>query len=382
MSVKSIHIIPTTPEEESGYSASVFNLCQALIDDRNPTKLVTFRPLEPQFVKDFVKPFSFNYCSRKIGISSNFKRWLRQQVVSQNCGVVHAHSLWRFVNLYPAMASRDTATKFVVSPRGTLSEVALNYSPFVKKIFHKFYQASVLESAAAFHATSEKEYLEIRAAGFCQPIAVIPNGIRVPKYTAGHVKKFKQVLFIGRIHPIKGIDNLLRAWSLVQNTYKDWQLVIVGSDAETPGYLSELKQLARSLSLERCEFAGSVYGKDKANAYSQSDIVVLPSYSENFGMVVAESLAAATPVIVSKGAPWEKIIQEDAGWSIDIGVEPLELALKHALSLPVNELKRMGCNGRYWMNRDFSWKAVAVDMSCFYDWLTNGGDIPSFVRMD
>jgi glycosyltransferase involved in cell wall biosynthesis len=280
------------------------------------------------------------------------------------------------------MAIKDTATTFVVSPRGALSEVALSYSYFQKKIFYKLYQASVLESATAFHATSEKEFLEIRAAGFGQPIAVIPNGINVPNNTAVSDKKCKQVLFIGRIHPIKGIDNLLKAWSLVQNTHKDWQLVIAGSDAETPGYLSELKQLARSLNLERCKIVGSVYGEDKANVYLQSDIVVLPSHSENFGMVVAEALAAATPVIVSKGAPWKKIIQKDAGWSIDVGVEPLEIALNQALSLSVNELKRMGCNGQDWMIEDFSWKSAAINMSCFYDWLVNGGDMPPFVRLD
>jgi glycosyltransferase involved in cell wall biosynthesis len=381
-SAQSLHILPTPPLEASGYSASVFALCQALIDEGNPSTLIAFRPFDSQFAKDFVQPFSFNYCLRKIGISSEFKYWLRRQVVCQNYDVVHAHSLWRFVNLYPAMAIKDTATTFVVSPRGALSEEALSYSHFQKKIFDKFYQASVLASATAFHATSEKEFLEIRAAGFGQPIAVIPNGINVPNNTAVSDKKCKQVLFIGRIHPIKGIDNLLKAWSLVQNTHRDWQLVIAGSDTDTPGYLSELKQLARSLNLERCKFVGSVYGKDKANVYLQSDIVVLPSHSENFGNVVAESLAAATPVIVSRGAPWEKIIQEDAGWWIDIGVEPLGLALNHALSLPVNELKRMGSNGQHWMNRDFSWHSVAIDMSDFYDWLANGGDIPSFVRMD
>ena len=382
MSVRSIHIIPTSPEEESGYTSSVFNLCQGMIDEKNPTKLVTFRPLDSQFVKYFVESFSFNFCLRKIGISTEFKHWLRQQVVSQDYDVVHAHSLWRFVNLYPAMATKYSATKFVVSPRGALSEAALKYSFIVKKIFHSLCQASALQSAAAFHATSEKEFLEIRAAGFGQPIAIIPNGINVPNNIVVSDKKCKQVLFIGRIHPIKGINNLLMAWSKVQNTHKDWHLVIAGSDAETFGYLDQLKQLARSLNLERCKFVGSVYGEDKANLYLQSDIVVLPSHSENFGMVVAESLAAATPVIVSKGAPWEKIIQKDAGWSIDIGVEPLEIALNHALSLSVNELKRMGCNGRDWMIEDFSWKSAAINMSCFYDWLVNRGDIPPFVRLD
>ncbi|MDC0244885.1 glycosyltransferase [Pseudomonadota bacterium] len=382
MPVGSIHIIPTSPEEESGYSSSVFNLCQGMIDEKNPTTLATFRPVDSQFVKYFVESFSFNLCLRKIGISSEFKYWLRQQVVSQNYEIVHAHSLWRFVNLYPALANKNSATKFVVSPRGALSEAALNYSFIVKNIFHSLFQASALQSAAAFHATSEKEFLEIRAAGFDQPVAVIPNGINVPNNTAVSDNNCKQILFIGRIHPIKGINNLLMAWSTLHNIHKDWQLVIAGSDSETPGYLSELKQLARSLNLERCKFIGSVYGEEKANLYLRSDIVVLPSHSENFGMVVAESLAAATPVIVSKGAPWETIIHKDAGWSIDIGAEPLEIALNHALSLPINELKRMGCNGRDWMIEDFSWKNVAINMGCFYDWLVNGGDMPSFVRLD
>ena len=147
-------------------------------------------------------------------------------------------------------------------------------------------------------------------------------------------------------------------------------------------FLSQLKKLSGELALKRIEFTGALYGEEKIKAYQNADIYVLPTKSENFAMTIAEALAAGSPVITTKGAPWRDLPTHDAGWWIDIGVNPLIAALDHALNLDQETLAKMGQNGRTWMKRDFSWRSVANRMVGFYQWLIEGGNPPSYVRID
>jgi len=103
--------------------------------------------------------------------------------------------------------------------------------------------------------------------------------------------------------------------------------------------------------------------------------------NENFGVTVAEALAAGTPVIATKGAPWGALQREGCGWWIDHGVEPLATALANAMMLKREALQAMGAKGRAWMARDFSWDRVAYDMLNIYRWLSSGGETPSTVRL-
>jgi glycosyltransferase involved in cell wall biosynthesis len=182
---------------------------------------------------------------------------------------------------------------------------------------------------------------------------------------------------LGRIHPIKGLDNLLLAWAAVQHHFTEWQLRIVGPDNK--GYLNEMKQLATKLKLERIEFSGPITGHKKMEAYGEADLFVLPSYSENFGMTVAEALASGTPAIVAQGAPWSGLNENNAGWWIDMGIDPLVACLEHALSQPRASLDTMGLNGRRWMENDFSWDNIAAKMKATYDWILNGDQKPECV---
>lgn len=379
MAIRSIHILPNTPKEASGYTASVYGLCEAMEKIGLTTKLATFDPLEEQFKKRFVESFKLSFGVKDLGESIGMRRWLSRQVKSENWDLIHVHSLWRMACLYPSKYAINLPIKFIVSPRGTLSPQALKYSPLSKKIFSHLLQTPAFSTVSGFHATSFQEYCDIRNYGFRQPVAIIPNGISVPLTNKEH-KKCNQILFVGRIHPIKGIENLLKAWSMIQHFYLDWKLVIAGPGEDR--YIAELKNLAKKLKLKRYKFSGPAYGANKKNLYLESQITVLPTLSENFGMVVAESLSAGTPVIVTKGAPWKKIISEDAGWWIDVGAEPLAEALNHALNLSKFELSSKGKNGQDWMSREFSWEAVANDMKSFYGWLINKVEKPEFVHLD
>jgi glycosyltransferase involved in cell wall biosynthesis len=139
-------------------------------------------------------------------------------------------------------------------------------------------------------------------------------------------------------------------------------LIIAGPDNE--GHLARMQALARDLKLERVHFVGPLYGRDKWLAYRNSELFVLPTYSENFGLAVAEALAAGTPAIVTRGAPWEGLEKHEAGWWIDIGLEALIAAFERALNLPRKELRLMGERGRRWVASEYSWSILAEHGRC------------------
>ena len=143
-----------------------------------------------------------------------------------------------------------------------------------------------------------------------------------------------------------------------------------------------MQKLARDLRLKRVEFSGPLFGEQKWDAYRQAELFVLPTYSENFGMSVAESLAAGTPTIVSKGAPWEGLEKNNAGWWIDIGIDPLVACLEEALSRPFEQLVEMGDAGRNWMVNDYSWESIGQQMAATYRWVLGRGEKPSCVISD
>jgi glycosyltransferase involved in cell wall biosynthesis len=247
----------------------------------------------------------------------------------------------------------------------------------LKKIFWNIYQKSAISDAACFHATSENEYEDIRRLGFKQPISIIPCGVNVDSVVQTKIDKRKRLFFLGRIHPVKGVDILLKAWSCVQNRFPDWDLYLAGPDND--GYLAEMQLLSKKLNLQRIYFCGPMYGEEKLEGYRNASIYVLPTHSENFGITVAEALAAGVPAIVSKGAPWHEIVAKDAGWWVDVGVEPLVACLLQALSTSEQRLQEMGKAGHDWMLRDFSWKSVSEKFLDTYRWVICGGVPPHHV---
>lgn len=245
-------------------------------------------------------------------------------------------------------------------------------------MWHLFQRAAIAK-AGLFHATSEAECHDIRRSGFRRPVAVIPNGIDMPPILPkGPSAGTRTLLFLGRIHKVKGIDMLLQAWAGLQDAFPDWNLRIVGPGAED--YVDSLKSTASALSARRVTFEGPAYGLEKTAAYAQSDLFVLPTHSENFGMAVAEALAAGCPVVTTKGAPWSGLRDHGAGWWTDIDAVSLQTALAEAMSLPAGELSAMGARGRAWMERDFSWQRVAGQMLETYRWANHGGPTPAWVH--
>jgi len=377
--IRNIQIVPCIDDEASGPAYTVVRFCEELLACGESVRLVT---LGCSFLPRKI-PFLETYPMRPVMSRLGFSPQMRDRLASaaEHSDIMHNNSLWMMPNVYAGWAVRGRPCRLVISPHGTLSRWALNQSAWKKRVFWALMQGSAVRRASCFHATAEREYEDIRTAGLRrQPVCVIPNGIDTPEMKPKSITENRVLLFLGRIHPVKGVDSLLRAWAAVGHRFPEWELRIAGPDSN--GHLPRMKALAQELRLKRVVFCGPLYGGTKLAAYREAELFVLPTHTENFGVTVAESLAAGTPAIVSKGAPWSGLETHQAGWWIDIGIDALAACLEEAMSKSRSELMSMGQSGREWMMRDYSWERMGQMMHLTYKWLLYGGETPAWVRLD
>lgn len=323
---------------------------------------------------------------RKFGRSPEMYRALK--VAAGEADVIHNHNLWMMPNVYPYLAIRATrrrkgaCCKLVNSPHGTLTEFALRVSRWKKKLMWAYGQGAMMHATDMFHATCKEEYDDIRRLGFRQPVVLasmgvaIPDLTDVPKPSAGR----RSILYLSRIHSDKRLDLLLDAWARLEDQHQDWDLNIYGPlSGEFPPTMVEY---ARKLGLKRAYFKGEVLGADKTKVYRNADVFVLPTHTENFGLVVAEALACGTPAITTEGAPWQRLHDHRCGWWVRETVEGVHDALKDAMIKSREELGAMGERGRKWMEREYSWKGVGEKLLSAYKWIVHGGEVPDCVIVD
>ena len=293
--------------------------------------------------------------------------------------VMHLHGLWLLNSHFVSRWGRQSSRPYIISPHGMLAPEALRYSRLKKNVASVLYHSRALTEAACLHATSEQEYLDIRAYGLRQPVAIVPHGIELPSFAYSEEVK-PIVLSLGRLHPIKGLDRLIEAWSWIEPDFGTWRLEIVGPDQE--GYREKLLNLVRHLGLHRVSINSPAFGEEKVAKMCQAGLFVLPSLNENFAMTVAESLACGTPVIATKGAPWVGLETNRCGWWVDHGPEPMAAALRMAMTLSPEERRAMGARGRAWMEREFSWPGIATKIIQVYRWLIDDGEVPEYVSFN
>jgi glycosyltransferase involved in cell wall biosynthesis len=384
------HVIAGIDPVDGGPSYSVPRLCEALAAAGAEMVLLSVareaggqRDVYCRGYRDC--RFAWDYARipilRGLRNSEGLSRALRDAALTAD--VIHNHGLWLMPNISAAEAAANGPRPLIISPRGMLAPAALAFSHLKKSAFWALLQGAAMRGAACIHATSEQEYEEIRDFGLTNPVAIVPNGIDLPELAvqpAAWPAVERVVLSLGRIHPKKGLAHLVQAWSKVETGYRGWRLKIVGPPEA--GHDEQLRALVMALGLTRVSIEGPVYGDAKAAAYREADLFVLSTLNENFGMTVAEALAAGTPAISTKGAPWSGLESEGCGWWIDHGVEPLAAALAHAMELPREALKTMGDKGRKWMVRNFSWDRIGHDMLDVYLWLARGAEPPATIRFD
>ncbi len=302
---------------------------------------------------------------RALFFSWAMRRGLPELVESAD--LVHLHSNWTFPVWWGGHCALQAGRPLVMSPHGCLDPVRLAHSAWKKRLAGIF-DRRILRQASAIHATSEPErdWIE-KYLGKGPGIVLIPGGVELPALPQippgpKPTDRVRQVLSLGRLHPLKGLDLLLDAWNTATTSLSSgerWQLLIAGPDEQ--GMRLRLETQARSLGLANVVFAGPLYGADKARALAEADLFVLPSRSENFGIVVAEALAAGLPAITTKAAPWSEI-EGGCGWWVDVNARGIARALTEALQLSDEERLAMGSRGRTLVAGRYQWSAISRDM--------------------
>ena len=295
--------------------------------------------------------------------------------------IVHLHGIWSMALHRCAVECRRLGIKYVIAPRGMLEPWSLRQKWLKKRIARYLYQDRDLKCAAALHATAESEAEQFRKLGFKNPIIISPNGVNVPKnFSRVERVEKRRVLFVSRMHPKKGVMELVEAWaklyssSSVCSVVKDWccELVYtVNGDFERE-YEAKVKSKVKDSGLEdQFIFTGALNDHEKWAAYARAELFVLPTYIENFGIVVAEALWAGVPVITTKGTPWKELENLKCGWWIDVGVEPLAGALTAATGLSDVERSEMGERGRKLVQERYTWDAVVAALLKGYKEITD-----------
>ena len=370
-----LHVVANIENEAAGPSVSVPRLAEAQARMGASVLVATVGdPTKPDVGRTTVPHHIYAHTAAGFPILSRLKLSFAMHAMLKETpssfDVVHSHGLWLAPNVYPVIAAKNGA-RWVVSPRGMLGPAALQFSALKKKAFWTLAQRPALEHAHLIHVTSDQEAREVQEAGIATPLAVVPNGVDLRPLAPNSERPRRTILSLGRLHPKKGLSRLIDAWVMIGERFPDWNVRIVGPDEG--GHANELRARIAAAGISRISVEGPLFGLEKEAAYRQAGLFALPTLNENFAMTVAEALAAETPVVSTKGAPWEGLDVNDCGRWIEHGAEAMAAALTDLLALDDSVRTAMGRRGREWMAAEFSWDSVARRLdeayrSNFDDW--------------
>lgn len=288
--------------------------------------------------------------------------------------ILHDNGIWLPHNHAAARLAAREGIPRIVSLRGMLEPWAFQHKRWKKRLAWVLYQRSDLAGARCLHVTSESERRNAEARALGTSVRLIDNGVDVPERSElDGAPRFEHarraMLFVGRIYPVKGLPLLVEAWSRVRPT--GWVVRIVGPDEG--GHRAELVEQIRAAGLEHdFEFVGERLGEELLAERKSAELAVAPSHTENFGLAIAEALAAGQPVLTTQGTPWSRLEDERCGWWAPLDADGIARALRAAVATPPEELRAMGQRGRAWMRREFGWERVARDFIALYRELRAG----------
>ena len=282
--------------------------------------------------------------------------------------VIHDNGLWRPHNHYLAQFAWQSDVTRVVSLHGMLEPGALRFRKWKKRIGWVVYQRRDIERATVLHATAQAEAHNAKALGLTPRISIIPIGVEMPQnyvaFKSLRPSERRVALFISRLHPMKGLPMLLKAWAAIRP--QKWELRIAGP-AEG-NHEAEVRQLVGQLGLDDdVSLLGPVYGAEKEELYRTADIFVLPTHSENFGIVIAEALSYGVPVLTTRGTPWELLKTHDCGWWVEASVDGIHGGLVEAMDKSDAARKEMGRRGAFIVSHTFNWETITGHFITMYE---------------
>lgn len=310
---------------------------------------------------------------KKIAFYPGLAGMLTEFCLDNDTQIVHDNGVWTGSNRAAAKAAQRCKIPMVLSPRGMLTRWAVGHNPIRKRAAWLFYQRRICQQAQMLHATGRAEAADLRALGLSNPIAIIANGVDIPRFKMPPPRPKgggRRLLFLSRIHPKKGLIALMRAVSALRRVLVEGRWIVTIAGPDEGGHLLEVKNEAVRLGLEKIvEFHDFVDGDEKWALYRSSDLFVLPTFSENFGIVIAEALGCGIPVVTTQGTPWNELLTHRCGWWHPVGQEALESSLRQALTTPVSRLREMGLRGRKLVRDNYEWPEIARRLKKTYEWV-------------
>jgi len=369
-----LHIACDISIRSGGLGLAALRYAQAI--SKAGSKVTLFVANRTSDELDFTNEDDFNLVS-PILISNSFFfikiyyqiKFLNSFMDQEKYDLIHIHGTWSPILAFAAFLANFKSIPYFVSPHGCLESWALKHRGIKKKLALLVYQRHIFNKASMLIATAEQELQSIRSLGISGLVAIIPNGVDFEEgEKKWHSSKDRKFLFLSRIHPVKGLRDLVYAWSRARQ--HGWKIVIAGPSEL--GHVDEIKALTQRLEISQdFEFPGLVSGKEKEKCFSDADIFVLPTYSENFGIAVAEALARGLPVITTTGAPWHDLESYKCGWWVRPGVEGVAAALSEAMSMKRDNLIEMGQRGQKLIKEKYSWDLIGKVALRTSNWMLN-----------
>ncbi len=359
----------------------MYALCQSLVHQGCQVRVLTTDANGPDLELDVntreaveISPALFvRYCHRlaDVSVSPTLLRLLMSHLLWAD--VVHLMAVYSFPTIPTLLACKTLGKPLVWSPRGMLQRWKGTKRLHLKAIWDLVCRIAAPDRFV-LHATSEEEARESERRLPGVKTVIVPNGVKIPQIViqsnGHHDRRF---IYLGRLHPKKGIENLLNAYSMVRNSLGTESSLVIAGEGD-PQYVERLKVHIQELDLSgTVKMIGHVAGDAKRKLFETADVLIAPSHTENFGIVVSEALAHGVPVIASRGTPWRRLEEIGCGLWTDNDPVSLAAAMRRITSMPLRE---MGCRGRQWMQREFAWDSCAKMMMRVYQNLHPEPDHP------
>lgn len=318
----------------------------------------------------------------------SFAPELIKGVMSFHPQILHQHGLWSYPSLVTQRIVRRGEPRVVVSIHGMLSDWALRHRGFRKQAALWLYERANLIHADCLHALTEQEVEAIRRLNINTPVCVISNGVDLADCSGPGVRSKTggdrfELLYVGRLHPVKGVEELLRGWSLFisragHGGHDHWRLRIIGEGEEA--YASSLVELAKRMGVaDSVKFAGPKYGKDLNAAYAQADAFILVSHSEAMPMSVLEAWAAGLPVIMTRACGFTEGFQKGAALKCSSNPDNIAKAISEMVNMDESRRRQMGRLGSHLIELRYNWRCAAQSTAAVYQWLLGLGPKPECV---
>ncbi|HVN92788.1 MAG TPA: glycosyltransferase [Terracidiphilus sp.] len=306
---------------------------------------------------------------------------LTHALKASNADLLHVHGIWMHPSVAARSWSRQTTKPYIVSPHGLLKPAALQNSGWKKRLAALLYENAHLRHATCLHALNSAEAEAFREYGLRNPICVIPNGtILRDEILRDRQTDGRSILYLGRIHPLKGLRNLITAWSAVRNeaAAMGWRLTIAGWDQNH--YRAELERLADQLGVRSSvEFLGPQYGEEKELRLRSASAFILPSESEGLPIGVLEAWSYGLPVLMTQACNLPDGVLAGAALLMDSEAQSIAAVLLTFFALTDDERAAMGRNGRSLVCECYQWEHIGKSMTEVYDWILGQKPKPSCV---